>query len=127
MRAAGGSFGAALNFVEQDLGPIAQLIEQLLSDGDSGFAARGDLARLIGARADRNRLQAVLDLAQSLVADAAKKCETPDQRARLIDAHGELVTLAGQAPSYNFDTGLLAMNIGTLLVAAAPASEHANG
>lgn len=127
IRAAGGSFGAALNFVDQDLGPIAQLIESLLRDGDTGFAVRGELAKLIGPRADRERLQAVLDLAQSLVADAAKSTTSSMHRANLIEAHGELVALAGQAPSYNFDTGLLTMNIGTLLVAAAPASEHANG
>lgn len=127
LRAAGGSFGAALNFVEQDLGPIAQLIERLLSEGDTEFVARGELVRLIGGRVDRERMQAVLDLAQSLVADAAKNTERPEHRARLIHTHSELVALSGQAPSYNFDTGLLTMNIGTLLVAASPASEHANG
>ncbi|MEM7664467.1 MAG: DNA polymerase III subunit delta' [Pseudomonadota bacterium] len=127
VRAASGSFGAALNFIDQDLGPIAELIESLLRDGDPGFAVRGELSKLIGPRADRERLQAVLDLAQSLVADAAKSARSSTHRAKLIEAHGELVALAGQAPSYNFDTGLLTMNIGTLLVTAAPASEQANG
>ena len=45
----------------------------------------------------------------------------------MIGIHGELVALAGQAPTFNFDTGLLAMEIGTLLSSASAASEHANG
>ena len=42
-------------------------------------------------------------------------------------AHGELVRLGAEAPTFNYDTGLLAMEIGTLLARAAPASERANG
>ena len=53
---------------------------------------------------------------------------TRDQlRAALIEAHGALVTLAAQAPTYNFDTGLLSVEIGSLLMRAAPASEQAHG
>ena len=33
----------------------------------------------------------------------------------LSDTHAELVRLAAQAPTYNFDPGLLVMEIGTLL------------
>ncbi|WP_086619875.1 DNA polymerase III subunit delta' [Erythrobacter tepidarius] len=125
--AAEGSFGAALRFAEQDLSPIAQTISTLLASGDSTFAGRGELARLIGPRADRERMQAVLDLAQGLVARAARKTTDARQRERLIEAHGALVSLAAEVPTANFDPAMLSFEIGTLLVAAAPASEPAHG
>ncbi|MBV7267054.1 DNA polymerase III subunit delta' [Erythrobacter ani] len=127
IRAAEGSFGAAMRFMDQDMGPLADLIERLIIDGDPAFAARGELARVIGPRADRDRIQAVLELAQAIVAEHARQAGAPEQAKPLIDAHGELVALAGQAPTYNFDTGLLAMGIGTLLSSASAASEPANG
>jgi DNA polymerase-3 subunit delta' len=125
--AAEGSFGAALRFAEQDLAPIARQIEALLTRGDGDFSARGELARLIGPRADRERVQAVLDLAQGLVARAARTTGDGQHRAALIDAHGALVALAAEAPTANFDPGMLPFEIGSLLVAAAPASEPAHG
>lgn len=125
--AAEGSFGAALRFAEQDLAPIARQIEALLARGDGDFAGRGELARLIGPRADRERVQAVLDLAQGLVARAARSTGGEHHRARLIEAHGALVALAAEAPTANFDPGMLPFEIGSLLVAAAPASEPAHG
>lgn len=127
LKASRGSFGAALGFMEQDLGPIAELIQRILREGDAGFGARGMLSQAIGPRADRQRIQAVLELAQSHVADMAKCVSAPGHRARLIEAHGKLVALAGQAPTYNFDTGLLTLEIGTLLVEASAASEPAHG
>ncbi len=127
MQAANGSFGAALGFVEQDLGPVAKLISGLLIQGDPRFAARGELARLIGPRAERARLQAVMELAQNLVADAARQTADTGQRTRCIEAHGELVALAAQAPTYNFDTGFLSLEIGSLLVRASGSSEPAHG
>lgn len=125
--AAEGSFGAALRFAALDLAPVARVIAALISGGDDGFTGRGELARLIGPRADRERIQAVLELAQSLVARAARDSGDPQQRARMIDAYGALVTLAVEAPTANFDPGMLPFEIGSLLVAAAPASEPAHG
>ncbi|MCZ8369453.1 MAG: DNA polymerase III subunit delta' [Porphyrobacter sp.] len=125
--AAEGSFGAAVRFAEQDLAPIARVISGLLAEGDNGITGRGELARLIGPRTDRERVQAVLDLAQSLAARAARNAEDPIRRARLIDAHTALVSLAGEAPTANFDPAMLPFEIGSLLVAAAPASEPAHG
>jgi len=127
IEAAGGSYGATRGFIEQDLGAIAALIRRILADGDSNLTARAELTRTIGARADRIRLQAVLDLAQAMVVDAAKHAHSSNHRVSLVDAHQELVKLAGQAPSYNFDTGLLTLEIGTLLVNASAASEPAHG
>ena len=126
VRAAEGSFGAALRFVEQDLGALARLIEQILSQGDATFVTRGELARTIGPRADRERIDAVLELAQAIVAERARRTENPSGRTRYVELHSELVKLAGQTPTFNFDTGLLAMEIGTLLSTASEASEHAN-
>lgn len=125
--AAEGSFGVALRFASQDLNPLAQVIASLLSTRDIDFKQRGQLARLIGPRADRERVQAVFDLAQGLVARAARTSEEPHQRERLIDTHAALVALAAEAPTANFDPGMLPFEIGTLLVSAAPASEPAHG
>lgn len=125
--AAEGSLGAALRFTEQNLAPIARVISGLLAGGDSGITGRGELARLIGPRADRERVQAVLELAQSLAARAARASDDPQRRARLIETHAALVALGAEAPTANFDPGMLSFEIGTLLVAAAPASEPAHG
>jgi DNA polymerase-3 subunit delta' len=125
--AAEGSFGAALRFAEQDLAPLARVIDGLIKGGDAGFAARGELARLIGPRAARERVQAVLELAQSLVARAARTTDDPVRRVRMVDAHVALVRLAAEVPTANFDPGMLSFEIGSLLVAAAPASEPAHG
>ncbi|MET4133293.1 DNA polymerase-3 subunit delta' [Porphyrobacter sp. MBR-155] len=125
--AADGSFGSAMRFAAQDLAPVSRTITALISGGESGAAKRGELARLIGPRADRERVQAVLDLAQALVARAARENGDSTQRARLIDTHAALVSLAAEAPTANFDPGLLPFEIGSLLVAAAPASEPAHG
>ena len=125
--AAEGSFGAALRFADQGLAPIARAISALVASGDSGATGRGELARLIGPRADRERVAAVLELAQSLTARAARASDNPHHRARLIDAHAALVNLAAEVPTANFDPGMLPYEIGTLLVAAAPASDPGHG
>lgn len=125
--AAEGSFGSALQFVEQDLAPLANHIVKLITQGDSDLTGRAELSRLIGPRADRDRLNAVFELAGAIVSDHARKATTSPQRAALVDAHGALVTLAAQAPTYNFDTGLLCLEIGTLLSRAHVASERGHG
>lgn len=125
--AAEGSFGAALRFAEQDLAPVAKVMSGLLAVGDEGMVGRGELARLIGPRAERDRLQAVLDLAQSLAARAARSAPDSLRRSRLIDTHAALVQLSAEAHTANFDPAMLPFEIGGLLVAAAPASEPAHG
>lgn len=123
--AAAGSPGAARDFVELELGDVAQIMQQILTCGDGDFTLRGRLAGAIGARPDRERLQAVLDLARAALAERLDGSQA-DPRA-IIDAHAELVRLTGEQPTYNFDAGLLAMEIGTLLANAAKASERADG
>jgi len=127
LAAAEGSFGAALRYAGQNLAPVASAIDALLTQGDPAFARRGELAALIGARADRERVQAVLELAQSLVARRAQASADPNARLALIEAYDALVQLAAEAPTYNFDPAMLPFEIGSLLVAAAPASEAVHG
>lgn len=116
--AAEGSPGSALVFVEQELGALHGVMLRLLQEGDASFALRGELAGEIGARPDRERMQATLELARAVL--AGELAGAPRERqARIIAAHGELTTLTAQAPTYNFDPGLLAMEIGGLLASAA--------
>jgi len=122
--AAQGSPGVALEFLDQDLGATLQAMQAILARGDDDFALRGILAGEIGARPDRDRMQAVVELARAVVAaDLAKAPRI--RQARIIAAHAELVRLAGQLPTYNFDPGLAAMEIGGLLASAAMPREAA--
>jgi DNA polymerase-3 subunit delta' len=99
-------------------------MQAILRLGDNDLALRGTLADALGARPGRLRLAAVLDLARAVVARELPLADAQRQ-GRLIDAHAALVTLSGQAPTYNFDTGLLAMEIGGLLASAAMPREKA--
>lgn len=122
---AGGSLGAALTFVEQDLGAVAQMMRRILNEGDATFDARTALSTAIGARPDRARMNAIFDLALSIIAHETPRASGRRQLA-LIEAHAAIVVLAGQAPTFNFDAGLLSLEIGSLLARAAEASERAN-
>ncbi|MBC2669473.1 DNA polymerase III subunit delta' [Novosphingobium piscinae] len=122
--AADGSPGAALGFVEQELGALHAIMLRLLHEGDEHFVLRGELAAEIGARPDRERQLATLDLARAVLVESV--CTAPGpQQPRIIEAHAALATLTAQAPTYNYDPGLLAMEIGGLLVSAALPREAA--
>jgi DNA polymerase-3 subunit delta' len=123
--AANGSPGAALNFIARDLGPLNTIMQRIARDGDPDFMLRGQLADAIGTRPDRGRIQATLDLARAVIGGMAQECTT-EQIPEMAEAHAQLVTLTGQAPTFNFDTGLLVMEIGTLLASAAPRRDRAN-
>ena len=123
--AGAGSPGAALTFVEQGLAAIADLMRQIVVDGDQGFVLRGDLASAIGQRPTREKLRAVLDLARGIVAEDLANASKRSLPAR-IASHEELVRLTDEMPTYNYDPGLLVMEIGTLLARAGAASERAN-
>lgn len=116
--AAQGSPGMALDFVERDLAPVDRLMREIVQSGDRDFILRGRLAQAIGTRPDRARMQAALDLSRSVLGQALETAGD-DRIPAIADAHGELVRLAGQAPTYNFDPGLLAMEIGGLLASTA--------
>ena len=122
--AAEGSPGAALDFVEQDLGKLHQIMLHLIADGDEHFALRGALAEEIGARPDRERQQAAVDLARAVVAAELGKGGGLRNQA-VIRVHGDLVRLSGQLPTYNFDPALVVMEIGALLASLAMPREAA--
>ena len=113
-----GSPGTALSFVHEALGPVYTTMCAIMADGDSDLALRGSLGEALGSRPGRLRLAAVLDLARAVVARGLAQAGA-DQQGRVIEAHAALVRLSGQAPTYNFDPGLLAMEIGGLLASAA--------
>jgi DNA polymerase-3 subunit delta' len=124
--AAGGSPGAALEFIEHDLGPLHDLMMRISEAGDPHFALRGALAEAIGLKPDRERVLAAIDLARAVLAERMPQTARAALPA-LIDAHDDLNRLASQAPTYNFDPGLLVMEIGTLLASTAAPRERANG
>lgn len=118
--AAAGSPGVALEFVDLDLAPLHVLMEKIVTHGDGDFKLRGKLADAIGARPSRERQGAVIELARTVV--ASRMTETPMARVpALVATNTDLAELAMQFPIYNFDPGLLVMEIGTLLAHLAPA------
>lgn len=123
--AAAGSPGAALEFVSQDLGPVDALMQRIVHSGDAEFSLRGRLAAEIGARPDRERIAAVLDLARATFARLAATAPRAALPA-IVNAHADVVRLSAQAPTHNFDAGLLVMQIGGLLASAAAASSLAD-
>ncbi len=122
--AAEGSPGAALDFVGEDLGVLHGLMLRILSGGDTHFDRRAGLAEAIGGRPSRERIQATLELARAVLAGELATA-TRERQLRIIEAHGAITRLSAQAPTYNFDPGLLAMEIGGLLAGAAMPRETA--
>lgn len=123
--AAAGSPGAALEFLAQDLGKLDALMRRIVAEGDPQFTLRGTLAEEIGARPDRARIAATLDLARANLAQMAGRVPK-DRLPAIFEAHSELVRLTGQTPTYNFDPGLLVMQIGGLLASAGASSQRAD-
>lgn len=124
IEASGGSPGIALSFVEHDLGSIHQLMLRILHEGDGDFHLRGALADEMGGRPARDRQLAALELARSALA-AELPGASRSRQIQIIEAHGTLTKLSTQAPTYNFDAGLLIMEIGGLLASAAVPREAA--
>ncbi len=123
---AAGSPGMALDFVTLDLGVMHRLMVEIAERGDPDFTRRGRLAEAMGARPDRKRQLAAIDLARAVISGRMR--ETPRTGlAKLADTHAELVRLAAQAPTYNFDPSLLVMEIGTLLAKVSPRREPTHG
>jgi DNA polymerase-3 subunit delta' len=124
--ASAGSPGAALEFVSLGLGDLHKLMRELVAEGDPEFARRGKLAEAIGARPDRQRQLAAIDLARSVVAQAMHSLDRRSIPA-LANAHSELSRLTAEFPTYNYDAGLLVMEIGSLLAALGTPSARAHG
>jgi DNA polymerase-3 subunit delta' len=124
--AAGGSPGAALEFVALDLGPMHRLMARIAESGDRDLALRGALAAALGARPDRTRQLAALDLARAVTAGRMHQVGTAAIPA-LANTHAELVRLSREAPTHNYDPGLLVLEIGTLLARLATPRAAADG
>ncbi len=124
LEAAGGSPGAALTFAEHGFGKLQTIYSALLGNPDGDLALRGALAGAIGARPDRDRQMAAIEAARMTVVRALAQADD-HARMRLVEAHAGLVSLAAVAPIYNFDSGLLMTQIGSLLASAAPTREGA--
>lgn len=122
--AAEGSPGAALDFLQQDLGALHGLMRRIVRDGDPDFSARGALVEELGARPARERQLAALDLARAVIASELTDTRR-ERQLKVIEAHGAIGRLAAQAPTYNFDPALLVMEIGGLLASAAMPRETA--
>lgn len=118
VRAAHGSPGAAMKFIENDLAAIRRELVRIVEKGDNDFSRRGALAAAIGARPDRERLLASVELARTICAESAALASRPFQ-ARLIEAHTQLTRFGREIPYANFDAGLAVVEIGGLLAAAA--------
>lgn len=124
IEAAQGSPGLARSFVEQDLGVIHTIMMRILREGDATFALRGALVDALGSRPARERQLAVLELARAVLF-AQLQASGRDRQLKIIEAHKALTGLLVQAPTYNFDAGLLIMDIGGLLATAAMPRERA--
>ncbi|WP_337958483.1 AAA family ATPase [Novosphingobium humi] len=115
--AAQGSPGVALEFVEEDLAPVHALMQRLAAEGDPDLALRGALATVMGARPSRARVQAAFELARAVLADNLRAA-SPERQARMIEAHAALVRLGAEAPIFNYEPPMLAMEMGALLASA---------
>jgi DNA polymerase-3 subunit delta' len=115
-----GAPGAAIAFAEQNLGRVWQIMRQIVTHGDHDLALRGELSAAIGQRPDRERQMAALTAARMVLVDAMADVRSARYPA-LADAHAELVTLSREAPIYNYDAGLLMLEIGAALASVAGA------
>ncbi|WP_226635364.1 DNA polymerase III subunit [Novosphingobium profundi] len=123
IRAAQGSPGLARTFVAQDLGAIHDLMVRILQNGDRDYALRGGLAREMGMRPARDRQLAAIELARAVL--LAKLGESAGrQQLAIIEAYQSLGQLLVRAPTYNFDAGVLIMEIGGLLASSAMPRER---
>lgn len=126
IHAAAGSPGAALEFLSLDLAPVYELLSQIARQGDPGFALRARLADAIGARPDRARQAAMLELARAITESRMR--DTPISAIPLLcDTNAELANLAAQFPVANFDPGLLVQETGGLLARLGATRDAAHG
>ena len=125
IRASGGSPGAALGFLELDLAPMHSAMTQLASNKAARQKAQAAVIAAYGPRPTRERQLAAIELARTVLAQRMRSTDLSDV-PQLAEAHAELTKLSAQAPTYNFDAGLLILEISGLLAKAVPASEPAN-
>ncbi|HUQ14325.1 MAG TPA: DNA polymerase III subunit delta' [Novosphingobium sp.] len=122
--AAGGSPGAALDFIARELGTAQRLMARIAQQGDPDFALRGALIGEVGQRPEREQQLAVLEAARRVLVDDVSRADRGRQ-ARIIEAHAALSRLIAQAPTANFDPTALVLEIGGLLASVADPREAA--
>lgn len=122
LSAAGGSPGAALDFLKRDLVGVQRLMARIAREGDSGFELRAGLLDAIGARPDRDQQLATLEAARMVLAGGLALADRPRQ-ARIVEAHALCSRLIAQAPTANFDPTTLMLEIGGLLASVADPRE----
>ena len=115
--ATAGSPGAALEFLGRGLAPVHNVIQSILSSSGECDASSGRLLDVAGTRPDRERISAILALARGSTARAALSKDGSSNPA-MIEAHSRLVELEREAPTYNFDPGLLLAQVGAILAAS---------
>jgi len=120
--AAGGSPGAALDFLKRDLVQAQRLMAQIAREGDAGFELRAGLIDAIGARPDRDQQLAMLETARMVLAGGLAEAGRGRQ-ARIVEAHAACSRLIAQAPTANFDALTLMLEIGGLLASVADPRE----
>ena len=114
------------NVRDLGLGEPHGLMQALVREGDGDFSKRGALAEAIGARPDRQRQFAAIELARAVVAESLQGADLAALPV-IADTHTELSILAAQAPTYNYDPGLLVMEIGGLLAKLGAPSARSHG
>ena len=62
-------------------------------------------------------MQAAFELARAVLADNLRTA-SPERQARMIEAHAALVRLGAEAPIFNYEPPMLAMEMGALLASA---------
>jgi DNA polymerase-3 subunit delta' len=122
---AAGSPGAALAFAADGLAKVHGLLRQIVRTGDAEMVLRGELSGSLGLRPDRARQLSAIETARMVLVEALQHSDDATRR-RIADAHGALVAIAGQAPTYNFEPSLLLAEIGGLLASVARTREGAH-
>ena len=122
--ASSGSPGAALEYLEYGLQDVSQTMHRLVTAPNDEHRLRGKLAGVLSGKQDIGRMQALLSLARTVVAD--KLTHPTSDPAHAIDSHTALVRLSAECATANYDPGLLAMEIANLLVQAGAASGQGN-
>ncbi|WP_408591573.1 DNA polymerase III subunit delta' [Novosphingobium sp.] len=120
-----GSPGAALAFAAHELGTVFGLMQRLAREGDPEFALRGALSTALAGKLDRERQAAIIEAARMVLVRALDSADR-NAAAQIVEAHARIVTLAGQAPIFNFDPALMLLEIGALLASVGRTRENAN-
>ncbi len=120
--AARGSPGVAHKFLASDHMRLFATLQKLIARGSSETT----ITCVLGARPKPEAIQQAFSLSRALLSHAIRSTGREGQ-ASAIDAHDKIVRLQAQAPTMNFDPGLLLNELGALLaqVGTASANVHA--